>query len=389
MKIPFILILISGLLTGCGHPGKKVAGPFHPKIILDEKEAPEEFENLVSDFRVIPIEYSADKIIGEISKVVPDRQDFLVLDNKGQSIKRISQSGKITGSFSHEGKAAGEYLSMYDFAVHPVSHEVILLDGEGRKIIYYDSSGKYLREFKIDFWALRMAMLSDDRIICLGDRNAGRSDPPYYHLNIIDLEGRVLQSCLPYYSLWLLWVPPQYLAGDNNEIFVVKYHDYNLYRINQQMELDTAAVFDFGTYSGDTAGMARLPFSEHIATSLKHMNEKLFPGTTFIFDSYCYLETFGKDIYRGFGRFDRDLTVYKGNKDGYLCFYEGWPVMAPGGKIGNGLISWIDPVILMDIWDRHPVEKARAESNPEFKKIIDQMDIEGNPVLMLYRLKRE
>ena len=388
-----IVWLISGFLVGCGNPDKKTdskaTGPFHPRIILKDQTAPEEFLKLISSFRVIPIEYSPDKIIGQIDKVVPDREDFLVLDYKSQSIKRISKAGKITGSFSHKGQAAGEYLILDDFVVHPVSHEIIVMDGLGRKIIFYDSSGSFQREFKLDFWGQNLAILSNDKIICFSDRRAGNYEPPFYHLNIVDLNGKILKRYLPYYSPWTFWIFLRSLVENNDGIFLCKYFDYNLYRINQQMDLDTVAVFDFGPYSMDTSGLARVTGKVKIARE-KQSKGKLFLGMTFVFDDFCYLESFGgKGSYWGYGLYNQDFILHKRSEERYICFYNGWPVIEPMGEIGNELISWIEPVYLLDIWEKNPEEKEKAESHPEFKMIMDRMDIEGNPVLMLFSLKRE
>ncbi|TSA37662.1 MAG: 6-bladed beta-propeller [Porphyromonadaceae bacterium] len=391
-----IALLISGLLVGCGNPDKKTdrkaTGPFHPRIIFKDQTAPEEFQKLITEFRVIPIEYSTDKIIGEIDIVKPDGDDFLVLDYNDQSIKKISHDGKITGSFSHRGKGPGEYRTLDDFLVHPDTHEIIVVGASSKKIIFYDSSGIFLREFKLDFWGRRMALLSEDKIICFSDRVSQNDDPPFYQLNIIDLQGRILRRYHPYDIPWSTWVfSRSELIPNNNEIFVHTFFDYNLFRINQQMDLDTLVVFDFGTHAYDTSGFARLS-QEESGERRTQSPRLLFQYGTFVFEDYCYLTAGGNDMgsYWGYGRYDQDFIVHKNINNGrYLCFYNGWPVIAPMGKIGNELVSWIDLVHLLDIWDQHPEEKVKAESHPEFKKIMDKMDIEGNPVLMLYSLRRE
>jgi len=389
-----IALLISGLLVGCGNPDKKTdskaTGSFHPRIIFKDQTAPEEFQKIISDFRIIPIEYSPDKIIGEIYMVKPDGEDFLVLDYKDQSIKKISHTGKITGSYSHRGKASGEYHALDDFLVHPDSHEIIVLDGFSKKIIFYDSLGIFLREFKLDFRGQRMALLDDDKIVCFSDRCANKDEPPFYQLNIIDLQGRILRRYHPYDIPWSTWVfSRSELIPNNNEIFVHTFFDYNLFRINKQLKLDTVVVFNFGTHAYDTIGFARLSQGESMERR-EQSPGSLFQGRTFVIGYYCYLHIVGKTgVYAGYGRYDQDFIVYKRSKGSYLCFYNGWPVIEPLGKIGNELVTWIDPIHLLEIWDQHPEEKVMAESHPEFKKIMDKMDIEGNPVLMLYSLKRE
>jgi hypothetical protein len=156
------------------------------------------------------------------------------------------------------------------------------------------------------------------------------------------------------------------------------------------MDMDTVVVFDFGTYAYDTSGNARLSEREN-ADRRTQSRRFLYQSTTIAFEDYCYLSAGGNGRgYWGYGRYDQDLIVHKKIGNGrYLCFYNGWPVIMPLGKIGNELVSWIDLIHLLDIWEKNPEEKVKAESHPEFKMIMDKMNIEGNPVLMLYSLKRE
>ena len=142
-----IVFLISSLFVSCGNPDKKTdrqaTGPLRPKIIIKDQTAPEEFLKLISSFRVLPIEYSPDKIVGEIDVVKADGEGFLVLDYKDQSIKRISKTGKITGSFSHLGKGPGEYRTLDDFVVHPDTHEIIVVGPLQRRLFSMTLQGYY------------------------------------------------------------------------------------------------------------------------------------------------------------------------------------------------------------------------------------------------------
>jgi len=391
LKIAF---LISGLLVGCGTPDKKTdrqaTGPLRPKIIIKDQTATEEFLKLISSFRVLPIEYSPDKIVGEIDVVKADGEGFLVLDYKDQSIKRISKSGKISGSFSHLGKGPGEYRTLDDFVVHPDTHEIIVVGASSKKIIFYDSTGLLQREFNLDFWARRIALLSKDKLICYSDRMTNDNDLPFYEIHIIDLQGRVLRKYHPFYSSWSSWVfSRSELIPNNSEIFSHTFYDYCLLRVNQQMDLDTVVVFDCGIHAYDTIGSSRL--SQVESMNRRTQPRKLFLYVALVIEDYCYLSAGGNGLgsFWGYGRYDQELTLHKRSKGRNICFYNGWPVIAPMGKIGNELISWIEPVYLLDIWEKNPEEKVKAESHPEFKKIMDKMDIGGNPVLMLYSLKRE
>src|SRR5690606_26101942 len=75
------------------------------------------FEDFFSKAAYIPLETSANSMIGNISRLCYFRDQFFILDKKGNSILIFDKKGKFLDKIEAIGKGPGEYISLMDFAI--------------------------------------------------------------------------------------------------------------------------------------------------------------------------------------------------------------------------------------------------------------------------------
>lgn len=89
-------------------------------------------------------------MFGRPTKVVVDSKDNIyVLDHGYQRIRKYNEKGEYLLTVGRQGEGPGEYPNPLTIAID--QQDRLYVAGLGTRIIIYDESGEYLKEFKHDF----------------------------------------------------------------------------------------------------------------------------------------------------------------------------------------------------------------------------------------------
>jgi hypothetical protein len=175
------------------------------------------------------------------------------------------------------------------------------------------------------------------------------------------------------------------LQENQGDVIINCFLDYHVYKIGEDLNFDTLALFDYGAYSFDTTNLASI--NRGIMKRVQQGGGTYGLGDLFLFgQSGLLLSRIGEDTYWACGNLNQDFKLSKREKERYLDFFHGWPVVEPMGKIGDMLVTWIEPVYLIELWEKYPDQRKEALSYPEYREIIDKLTVDGNPVLFFYRI---
>lgn len=136
------------------------------KTIHVPKKAGEEsysINNLITDCKIIPLETTDKCLIGEITKLCSDKNLFVVFDKRNQSVFRFSSKGHFLGNIGGKGRGPKEFTELCDVSLDKKRKEICLLDLGGRKIMYYNYSGVFLREESMYYYT--QIEFSEDKMI--------------------------------------------------------------------------------------------------------------------------------------------------------------------------------------------------------------------------------
>lgn len=120
-------------------------------------------EDLFDIKTIIPLDFCDDCIIGEIHKILVDDSGIYVLDkNIVKSLKKFDFDGKLIYSINESGDGLGKYVLPFDFEL--VEDEVVILDVNQRKVLFFDSElGLFEKEERFGaFQAVSFAFVGND-----------------------------------------------------------------------------------------------------------------------------------------------------------------------------------------------------------------------------------
>ncbi|HTO15416.1 MAG TPA: 6-bladed beta-propeller [Edaphocola sp.] len=100
---------------------------------------------LISDIKFIPLETTDSILVGDISKIIRTKNEYLILDTQSKSIYAFDMNGKYLRTIGSNGKGPGEYLNPIDFIVDANEDYLFILD-ELKKIVKTDMNGNLILE---------------------------------------------------------------------------------------------------------------------------------------------------------------------------------------------------------------------------------------------------
>ena len=152
----WFIFLLGGCLLICTSGAKERNRSYDPhikdiSIKFSNSKKNYKFSELFNHLEIVPLETNQKSLIGEITDIKVTDKRIYVLDIF--SAKGLMVFARGTGKFlfkiASEGKGPGEFDMALDFAVDPVTSNIYIKSS--KKILIYDSEGKFLREKILDF----------------------------------------------------------------------------------------------------------------------------------------------------------------------------------------------------------------------------------------------
>lgn len=144
----------------------------------------------------------ADQVsIEAIDKIVFAGDNIIIIDKqKMKGLYLFSDNGSFLGRIGNFGKGPNEYLSASDVAVDRSSGDIVVLDQFGKKLLYFDTDGEFLKEMPINFFAKDLSVLDESRCVFyqlngVNDKLKGMDD---YCLLFTDEKQKVANCSFPY-----------------------------------------------------------------------------------------------------------------------------------------------------------------------------------------------
>jgi hypothetical protein len=356
------------------------------KVDLSVHNDTEALSRYIYDFQVIPIKGYPDHIIGRISKVIQNRSGYYLLDSQTHCIWQIDQEGAVINNINRYGHGPGEYGSLSDFCLLS-SGNLLVLDGKSKKLLELKPDGTLVQSIKLVTIYTRIEELISGYLVAYASRFGSQTSPPYYQLAILDMEGNIIKEFFEYNSPWNLHISmgPE-LCKFEDGIFSYKQFDYNWYCIDKSLMLDTLALLDFGNRSIDTTNLSNWTTRE-MFTVFKSTEEGAGNiGVIFPIPGGFFIHSHLPSAWSVCSKTDSELESYESVNYKILGYYQGWPVPVPWSLTNDHLFGIIEPADFYTYMEESPDQKQKLESDTDQKSILDQITLEGNPILFSYSL---
>ncbi|GEM_PF-3098435 len=213
------------LFTSCINKDKKVQTKEQTaaqliKVDFSKEYKDRKFPNTNYSMTIQRLEDNEKYPIGYIDKLIVDDKRIYILDrSKAKSLFIYSRNGKFLHVINQTGRGPGEFSSLQDFDIDKTTGNIVIMDMGGNKFIFYSPEGKYIKELKYDFMAVRFK-LDNDNTILMDNGNIPSEDASYY-LKRMNIEGKSVSNIFPSdpSTIGITFNPRYPLQQYENEIF--------------------------------------------------------------------------------------------------------------------------------------------------------------------------
>ncbi len=198
-------------------------------------------KSIISDYRIVPLEYTDNSIIGNIDKVIVVDSLVFVMDSQvaaGIFVFDV-RSGKFIRNIGDVGKGFGEYLRLYDMSIDSENRYIYVLC-EKKRLLCYSFTGKCLSVKELPFLATNFEYL-DDKFYFINEM------PDENNLYITDCDFHILSSEFPnnvYGENYRRLIHPLQKTSDG--MLYRRFLDQNIYMIDRDNNIYPLYTLNLG-----------------------------------------------------------------------------------------------------------------------------------------------
>lgn len=142
MKKIYLLLLFLGFLS-CETKHQNTESTI-PMISISGNQNIETvpFDSLFVKSKIIRLETTSESLLKQVGKVVLYKEGIYILDSGQEQLFQFDADGHFIRNINHKGQGPGEYVSLNDFQIK--NDTIYLLDGRGGKLFAYDMADNLL-----------------------------------------------------------------------------------------------------------------------------------------------------------------------------------------------------------------------------------------------------
>jgi len=418
----FVITLI--LVQGCS--GNQTANESNETIIIDlegniGKGNIVDLSSVVSDIEYIPLETSDSSLVGDAREIYFENGRFYLPSRQmSKGCQIFDALGRHILSFNRQGRGPQEYISSYDVSILP-NGNIEITTGFG-DIMSYDNDGNFLKKFPLPkdsrFSVSQVLQMNDDSyagiisfyyaknpeycavIFSPGDSSAKylmpfpafQSKDPFNVklVSTISIEGESERDK----NLIPIGFGTMLFRYNDFARIVFPYND-TIFSLTPDMKLETPFVIKYGKTRNPGGEDSGSQTQKYVSMRNPFENER-FLFLTFNLNDHAH-EPYEKEVVLSKGRVHRytlrDCYSLLDKKTGLFTLLNQPEKGMPGLKedILNGppfwplyvsskgeLVAFYQPDVLISWAENHKV-------SPKLKKIIDKLDENDNPVVVVAR----
>lgn len=241
--VPALSVLALGLSTIACQKQQDHAD----EITSSEISEIEEVEANYTVSHMVPLETTADNLLGDILLVKTLNNDIFIYDDKARNaIHRFNLKGDYLGKVVEVGEAPGMVRNIRDFVPTDSGLEVLVGMGDYSQVVIFDESYEILKEIKLDYQGSSFEKLASDLYVVSGSYNKPNVN---HRVAVLNADGEKLKVFLPNdYSNQMLPMEERNFHKVGDRIFFHEVFNPVAYEISKDT-LEARHQFDFGRYA--------------------------------------------------------------------------------------------------------------------------------------------
>jgi hypothetical protein len=252
MNLSIAVTLCVFLLQTCTSTSKKEKNDSDVQVItvdLNQSIETNNIQEIASSMTVLKLEESEDNPIGVIDEMRITNTNIYILDSqRNKSLFIYDREGKLKNVIHKIGSGPGEFIRPDYFDIQKSAGNLVILDGNQRKLLIYNKNGDFISELKFETHINRFLTTNNNHIIL--DKGNTLSDHSNNQIRIVDSEGKTLIELLPIpeYSKEITISPRNPLQKFYNDtiLYMPSLSD-KIYQIHEN-EISLRYQLDFGKY---------------------------------------------------------------------------------------------------------------------------------------------
>ena len=340
-------------------------------------------QDLIEIKKIIPLETSDENLMSNASKVFNIRDTYFVLDKKFSNLLVFNSSGKFLGNIGKLGRGPGEYQDLTDVVLDRDRELFVLYSQKDMSLFEYTLDGEFVRKVKLSFFGSSFSLIPNQGYGFYINYN--KSDVSGdYNVLITNFNGEVKERWIEIPDEGYEIPSVQFSGG-------FKYYDnVGLYAnalSDTIYQMDFSKNLTYPKYVLNFEG-AEWPYGFNLLKLYEHDGLNYSYHTSFYLDSSYFFVGYIHKKYAKYLILDLHKgTVYSEYTTPDLLFKM---LQMPKGKSDEGnYISAVTSQYYQSYENSYPKKwKDFVKSYPEYKKKLDVLNNEANPVLIEYSIKR-
>lgn len=351
---------------------------------------------ITDNIQYLPLETTNDNLISYIHTIKITSEFIFVRTFNPIALYRFARNGKFLNKIGTLGRGPNEYSYMAGFGVNEQENEVYLYALEPSRILVYNFDGVFKGKLtwqpneepdNFSDCACDIEFLSDNNFIIMNSN--GRGNTPFNYKIFSKKNTLITKAIQP------LQFQMRGAFGTANEFSYFKINDNlfvkenllndTLYLVSPTLEFIPQYIFKAGKYS------CPVKFRQEFMSFMERNDLKYFQPK-YIFDcnnSLIFFFIFNKKEFSGYYNKETNET-YTFDSKGLLNDIDGGIYYKPIYQNNNELVGYINAMELISyinsIEFKNSVPKY-PERKKELEKLVDSLNVNDNPVLMLVKLK--
>ena len=382
INLYFFIFAILLIGTSCSKRNNSLKNDY-TTVSVDVEENSINLSELFDNIEPVYLETNDSSLIGDNPKIsFTEKHIFIRSEN---TIKIFDFEGKFLKSIDKRGEGSGEYNNISDFYINKKLERIEILDKGQKKILNYTYDGEYLGNVSLGFRGTKIVRDAENSLYVYC--GYVRDENNIYKINVIDDKDRHSFYEIDEKKSQYLHIMNQIYFHKNNEDDILFFEPFNdtIYTLHSH-ELKPKYVISYNGRNVPESFYTNNDFSD-VFEFFQEYNKHDYVNST-----YNVIETDNKLLFscrkgseKYFVVYDKtDKTAHSYNRIVDDLFSDGLEIPFQSDEFiffaeNNTTLFLVQPYWLMEHKDKIVSEKL--------KLILQDLDEEDNPILMVGRMK--
>jgi hypothetical protein len=320
MNLSVAMLLCILLLGACSSKTKPEEGVDHKartiRIDLSKSLETKSLQDITSSISLVRLEESDDDPIGVIDQLLITNTNIYILDRqRSKSLFIYDREGNLKNIIHKVGTGPGEFIRPDFFDIQKSTGNIIILDGNQRKLLAYSKNGDFISDVPAPTETYISGFVTANNNTLFLDKGNEISEISNKYIRVVDSQGKIITELLPVpeYAKSITIGPRQPLQKFHSDtiLYMPSLSDkiYQIYgnEINLRYQLDFGKYWPNEKYFEQEQGKHPLKIAQNLVA-----NEYAA--------FFNYLET--KDILHvNFEYKDKPISFYYNKHSGESIFF--------------------------------------------------------------------